>query len=399
MLERLAGHEFYCFLDGMSGYFQIPIAPEDQANTTFTCPFGTFAYRRIPFWLSNAPATFQRCMLAIFNRMVGEIMEVFMDDFSVYGDSFTHCLHNLELVFKRCEETNLALCWDKCHFMVREGIALGHKISKQGIEVDCTKIETITKLPPSIYVKGIRSFLGHAGFYRSFIKNFSKIALPLTKLLEKDAPFQFTPECTAALETLKEKLTHAPIMVTPDWSLPFEMMCDASDYVVAAVLGQRREKHFQPIYYESKTLNDAQGNYTTTEKELLAVVYAFDKFRPYLVLSHVVVYTDHLTIRYMMSKADAKKEAENVAVDHLSRLEAAPVDNFVEEIDDSFPGERLLAMTLVDSVTPWYSDFANYLVGKQLPKGMATHAKRKFFSDLKHYSGKILTSLGSEQMA
>ncbi|CAL1412644.1 unnamed protein product [Linum trigynum] len=405
MLERLAGHEFYCFLDGMSSYFQIPIAPEDQAKTTFTCPFGTFAYRRIPFGLCNAPATFQRCMLAIFDRLVGEIMEVFMDDFSVYGDSFSHCLHNLELVLKRCEETNLALSWEKCHFMVREGIVLGHKISKQGIEVDRAKIETISKLPPPISVKGIRSFLGHAGFYRRFIKDFSKIALPLTKLLEKDAPFQFTPECTAAFETLKEKLTHAPIMVTPDWSLPFELMCDASDYAAGAVLGQRREKHFQPIYYASKTLNDAQENYTTTEKELLAVVYAFDKFRPYLVLSHVVVYTDHSAIRYLMSKADAKprlirwilllqefdieirdkKGAENVAADHLSWLEASPVDNFVEEIDDSFPGERLLAMTLVDSVTPWYSDFANYLVGKQLPKGMATHAKRKFFYDLKHY--------------
>ncbi|CAL1407727.1 unnamed protein product [Linum trigynum] len=133
MLERLAGHEFYCFLDEMSEYFQIPIAPEDQAKTTFSYPFGTFAYRRIPFRLCNAPATFQRCMLAIFDRLVGEIMEAFMDDFSVYGDSFSHCLHNLELVLKRCEETNLALSWEKCHFMVREGILLGHKISKMGI--------------------------------------------------------------------------------------------------------------------------------------------------------------------------------------------------------------------------------------------------------------------------
>ncbi|CAL1402076.1 unnamed protein product [Linum trigynum] len=176
MLERLAGHEFYCFLDGMSGYFQIPIAPEDQVKTTFTCPFGTFAYRRIPFGLCNAPATFQICMLAIFDGLVREIMEVFMDDFSVYGDSFTHCLHNLELVLKRCDKTNLELNWEKCHFMVREGILLGHKISKQGIKVDRAKIETISKLPPPISMKGIRSFPGHAGFYRLFIKDFSKIA-------------------------------------------------------------------------------------------------------------------------------------------------------------------------------------------------------------------------------
>ena len=150
MIERLAGHAYYCLLDGMSGYLQIPIAPEDQEKTTFTCPFGTFAYRRMPFGLCNAPATFQRCMLAIFEDMVGESMEVYMDDFSVFGNSFDECLHNLELVLQRCEDTNLVLNWEKCHFMAQEGIVLGHKISKQGIEVDYAKVEVISKLPPPL---------------------------------------------------------------------------------------------------------------------------------------------------------------------------------------------------------------------------------------------------------
>ncbi|CAL1400309.1 unnamed protein product [Linum trigynum] len=153
---------------------------------------------------------------------------------------------------------NLALNWEKCHFMVREGIVLRHKISKMGIEVDRAKIKTISKLHPPTSVKGIRSFLSHAGLYRRFIKDFSKISLPLTKLLEKDAPFQFTDACIAAFTTLKEKLTHAPIMVAPDWSLPFELMCDASDFGVGAILGQRRDQHFRPIYYASKTLSDSQ---------------------------------------------------------------------------------------------------------------------------------------------
>jgi len=139
MLERLAGHPYYCFLDGFSGYFQIHIAPEDQEKTTFTCPYGTFAYRRMPFGLCNAPATFQRCMMAIFKDMVEDFMEVFMDEFSVFGDSFESCLKNLEKVLIRCEETNLVLSWEKCHFMVQEGIVLGHKISKEGIEVDKAK--------------------------------------------------------------------------------------------------------------------------------------------------------------------------------------------------------------------------------------------------------------------
>ncbi|GJX61248.1 reverse transcriptase domain-containing protein [Tanacetum coccineum] len=169
MLERLAGNEYYCFLDGFSGYFQIPIDPNDQEKTTFTCPYGTFAYRRMPFGLCNAPGTFQRCMMAIFHDMIEKTMEVFMDDFSVFGSSFSTCLSHLEKMLKRCEDTNLALNWEKSHFMVKEGIVLGHKISKSGIEVDRAKIDVIAKLPHPTTVKGIRSFLGHAGFYRRFI--------------------------------------------------------------------------------------------------------------------------------------------------------------------------------------------------------------------------------------
>ncbi|GJY43198.1 reverse transcriptase domain-containing protein [Tanacetum coccineum] len=249
MLERLAGNEYYCFLDGFSGYFQIPIDPQDQEKTTFTCPYGTFAYRRMPFGLCNAPGTFQRCMMAIFHDMIEETMEVFMDDFSVFEDSFSSCLSHLDKMLKRCEDTNLVLNWEKCHFMVKEGIVLGHKISKSGIEVDKAKVDVIAKLPHPTSVKGIRSFLGHAGFYRRFIQDFSKIARPMTHLLEKDTPFIFSKECIESFNILKKKLTEAPILVAPDWDLPFEIMCDASDYAVGAVLGQRKTKHFQPIHY------------------------------------------------------------------------------------------------------------------------------------------------------
>ena len=184
MLERLAGHDYYCFLDGYSGYNQIHIDPEDQEKTTFTCPYGTFVYRRMPFGLCNAPATFQRCMIAIFSDMVEKYIEVFMDDFSVFGSSFDGCLANLGLVLERCEETNLVLNWEKCHFMVKEGIVLGHRISSQEIEVERAKIEVSEKLPPPTSIKGIRSFLGHAGFYRRFIKDFSKITKPLCRLID-----------------------------------------------------------------------------------------------------------------------------------------------------------------------------------------------------------------------
>ncbi|KAJ9561576.1 LOW QUALITY PROTEIN: hypothetical protein OSB04_006736 [Centaurea solstitialis] len=243
-------------------------------------------------------------------------------------------------VLARCEESHLVLNWEKCHFMVREGIVLGHKISKDGLEVDKAKINTISKLPPPTNIKGVRSFLGHAGFYRRFIKEFSKITRPLTKLLEKDAPFIFYEGCTIAFETLKHQLTNAPIMVPPDWSQPFEIMCDASDYAVGAVLGQRINNHFQPI-----------KNYTTTEKELLAVVFAIEKFRSYLVLAKIIVYTDHSALKYLFAKQDAKprlirwilllqefdievrdkKGAENLAADHLSRLENLDMDSGSKE--------------------------------------------------------------------
>nr|GEZ88177.1 reverse transcriptase domain-containing protein [Tanacetum cinerariifolium] len=241
ILTRLVTEwRYYCFLDGFSGYFQIPIDPRDQEKTTFTCPYGTFAHRRMPFGLCNALGTFQRCMLAIFHDMVEKTMEVFMDDFSVFGNSFENCLSRLDKMLQR-------------------------------IEVDKAKIDVIDKLPHPTTVKGVRSFLGHVGFYRRFIQDFSKLSRPMTHLLEKNTPFIFSEDYIKAFQTLKKKLTEAPILIAPNWDLPFELMCDASDFTIGAVLRQRHEKHFRPIHYASKTWNDVETNYTTTKKEMLAV--------------------------------------------------------------------------------------------------------------------------------
>ena len=144
-----------------------------------------------------------------------------MDDFSVFGDTYDDCLANLAKVLWQCEETNLVLNWEKCHFMVREGIILGHRITRHGIEVDKAKVDVIEKPPPPISVKCVRSFLGHAGFYRRFIKDFSKVVKPLCKLLEKDTTFKFDEECLRAFNDLKSWLVSTPIIVTPDWDLPF----------------------------------------------------------------------------------------------------------------------------------------------------------------------------------
>ena len=218
MMDRLAGHPHYCFLDGYSGYNQIAIAYEDQEKTTFTCTYGTFAFRRMPFGFCNAPATFQICMMFMFSDLVKEVMEIFMDDFSVYGSNFERCLKNLETVLQRCQNKNLALNWEKCHFMVAESIVLGHKISAAGLEVDQEKFSIIKTLLPPTTIKGIRSFLGHVGFYRRLIRDFSKISRPICRLLEKDEKFDFDESCKAAFEDIKSRLVTTPIMVTPDWN-------------------------------------------------------------------------------------------------------------------------------------------------------------------------------------
>ncbi|XP_075076911.1 uncharacterized protein LOC142163514 [Nicotiana tabacum] len=272
-----------------------------------------------------------------------EIIKGFMDDFSV-GDSFEHCLNNLRQVLKRCEETNLVLNWKKCHFMVDEGIVLGHKISKYGIEVNRAKIEIISKLPPPTSVKGVRSFFGHAGFYRHFIKYFSKIANPMCKLLEKDAKFVFDGKGLKAFEELKQ-----------------------SGVAIGAMLGQRHNKVLHLVYYASKTLNGAQMNYTVTEQQLLAIVYAFEKFRASL----------------LGSKVKDRKGTQNQVADHLSRLEEAGRPKGDLEINDAFQDEHILALS--STFAPWYADIANYLVSELIPYGLESYQKKKFLIDCRQY--------------
>ncbi|CAM8880335.1 unnamed protein product [Rhodiola kirilowii] len=296
MLDRFAGKPYFCFLDGFSGYNQIPIAPDNQEKTTFTCPFGTFAFRRMSFGLCNAPDTFQRVVTSIFSDMIGTFIEVFMDDFTVYGNTFDACLDNLS-----------------------------HIVSHEGIEVDKAKIDLIVTLPYPSTVCDIKSFLGHAD------------------------------SCREAFDELKQALTSTPIIRAPEWDQPFKIMCDASDYAVGAVLSQKVDKKSVVIYYASRTLDAAQRNYSTTEKELLAVVFALEKFRSYLLGTKVVVFSDHTSIRYLMTKKEAKprlirwilllqefdleikdkKGIENTVADNLSRLVR---EEEAGQISETLPG-------------------------------------------------------------
>ncbi|PIN21729.1 DNA-directed DNA polymerase [Handroanthus impetiginosus] len=287
MLDRLVGKEFYCFLNGYS------------EKITFTCPYDTFAFRRMSFGLCNAPATFQRCMMTIFSDMVENFLEVFMDDFSVYENSFDECLNNLS-----------------------KGIVLGHKVSNRGNEVDKAKLKIIEKLRLPTSVKGVHSFLEHAGFYRRFIKDFSKISKSLCNLLEKDIPFKFDDACLDAFNDLKGRLISAPIITVLDWSFPFELMCDASDFTIGAVLGLRK----------------------------VLLLQEFD-----------------LEIR-------DRKGTENQIADHLFRLESPAKTDEPNLINDNFPDEQLLA--IIASDVPWYADIVNYLTSYENAKIYKEKTKR-----------------------
>nr|GEU36745.1 reverse transcriptase domain-containing protein [Tanacetum cinerariifolium] len=350
-LKDLPPHFEYAFLEGDD---KLPVnIPKDLSveektaliteKTTFTSPYEKFTYRPMPFGLCNAPGTFQRCMMAIFYDMIKKTMEVFMDDFSVFRNSFQSYFSHLENILKRCEDPNLCLNWEKSQFMVKEGIVLGHKFSKEGIEVDKSKVDVITKLPHPTTVKGIRSFLGYAGFYRRFIKGFSKIARPMTRLFEKDT-HSFSPKSVEAFQTLKRKLTQAPILIALDWDMPFELMCDASDFAIGVVLG---------IVY---TDNSAHK-------------YLFAKKDSKARLLRWVLFLQEFTFKVIDTKGD-----ENLAADHLSRLEN-PHQNVLDpkEINESFPLETLnLVSTHGNSSTPWFAGFANYHAGNFVVKGMSS---------------------------
>ncbi|KAL1564077.1 hypothetical protein AAHA92_06480 [Salvia divinorum] len=289
-----------------------------------------------------------------------------MDDFTVYGDSFDACLHHLD----------------------------------RGIQVDPTKVDVIAKLPYPTNQKEIRGFLGHAGFYRRFIKDFAKIAQPLTRLLQNKVDFDFDQSCKDAFQLLKQKLVTAPIIRSPDWNLPFEIMCDASDFSVGAVLGQKIDGKNYVIFYASNTLNQAQRNYDTTKKEMLAVVYSFEKFRPYLLGSKVIVYTDHAVIKYLLGKRESKprlicwvlllqkidwevkgnKGTENKVADHLSRIKQGEEE---EAIPDAFPEEHLFS-TMHSQLTSWTHQLAQ-LDPAEISAGVTRLKEEQWFADLANY--------------
>lgn len=434
ILDQVAGHECYSFLDGFSGYNQVSIRESDQLKTTFTTEWGTFAFTRMPFGLCNAPGTFQRLMMDIFKDFLRHFIEVFIDDFAVFSDRKSH-LECLQKTFDRCRETNLKLHPGKCFFGMSSGVLLGHVVSQSGLQVDVEKVRVILSLLPPTSVKEIRGFLGCVGYYRRFIDGYAKKAIPLTELLKKDTDFEWTGKRQQAFEDLKIQLAKAPILSVPDWMKEFHVTVDASGWCLGSILWQQNtDKRENPIYYASRQMSLAERNYTTTEREALAVVYSCKKFRHYLLGYKVIFHTDHDSLKYLVNKPDlsgriarwilllqefnyevvVKSGKANANADYLSRQRGKEsVADISAEFPDEFPDPSTNPVSARypesssieifylrhDSVSE-YQDIIDYLVESRYPDQMNREEKEIFQRKVAPYTlmGGVLFRLGTDDV-
>ena len=298
-LDTLAGSKWFTTLDLISGYWQVEMAPEDKEKTAFCTPEGLFEFNVMPFGLCNAPATFQRLMELILAGLQWSSCLVYIDDVIVLGRDFDDHLTNLQYVLERLQEAGLKLQPEKCHFCKDEVSYLGHIISRHGVSTDPSKTNKVSSWPQPTTKRDVQCFLGLANYYRRFIQGFAEIAQPLHKLTEK-RDFAWTSQCQDAFEELRRKLTSTPILAFPDFTKPFILDTDASDFGIGAVLSQiSKEGKEQVISYGSRLLTKAERRYCVTRRELLAVVTFGKQFRHYLVGKRFLLRTDHGSLSWL----------------------------------------------------------------------------------------------------
>lgn len=289
VLDNLGRATYFSTLDLASGFHQIEIEKEDREKTAFSTEEGHFQFRRMPFGLKNAPATFQR---AINNALAGLTPQqclVYLDDIIIYSKSLQEHINRLKNVFIKCRQANIKIQLDKSEFLHKSVKYLGHIITPDGVKPDPSKISAIKNFPVPKTRTEIKSFLGLFGYYRKFVKDFAKITKFLTVCLKKENKIIHTSEFLENFEYCKTLLTNEPLLQYPNFNKPFELTTDASKYALGAVLSQEGK----PICYASRTLNDTEQKYTTIERELLAIVWATKQFRPYLFGVKFTLYTDH----------------------------------------------------------------------------------------------------------
>jgi len=301
ILDQLGNSKYYSTLDLASGFHQILMKPEDRAKTAFSTANQHLEFCRMPFGLKGAPATFQRLMNSVLDGLIGEICFVYLDDIVIFSSTLEEHKSRLIQVFERLRQHSLLLQPDKCNFLKRRIKFLGHCITEDGVKPDEEKIACINKYPRPNNPKEIKSFLGLIGYYRRFIPDFAKVAKPLNNLLKKDIHFEWTQDQQNAFEKLKEIITTEPILQYPDFGKEFILTTDASKIALGAVLSQGKVGQDKPIAYASRTLNSAEQHYSTTELELLSILWATDHFRPYLYGRRFRIITDHRPLKWLLS--------------------------------------------------------------------------------------------------
>lgn len=304
ILDQLGKSKYYTTLDLAQGYHQVPMHPDHQSKTAFSTDKGHFEFLRVPFGLKGAPATFQRLMNTVLTGLNGLKAFVYLDDIIIYALNITDHSKKLEEVFTRLREFNLKLKPSKCSFMRKEVNYLGHVITDKGVKPDPLKIKCVLDFPIPQNTKEIKSFLGLSGYYRRFIPSYGQISKPLTSLLKKDAHFKWSDLCQEAFDKLKTILTREPLLQYPDFSKPFNLTCDASNFAIGCVLSQGVIGQDAPIAYASRNLNKAEQNYNTTEKELCAIVWGVKQFRPYLLGQKFKIITDHRALSWLFNIKD-----------------------------------------------------------------------------------------------
>jgi len=293
ILDQIGSAKYFSVFDLASGFHQIPMSEADAPKTAFSTPFGHYEFKRMPFGLKNAPATFQRLMDRVLSGLQGIELFVYLDDIVIYASSLTEHNKKFNKLAERLRNANLRLQPDKCEFLRKEVVYLGHVINETGVKPDPKKIEAVSNFPRPKNTKHIKQFLGLAGYYRRFLSNFSKTARPLTALLKKDEPFVWQEPQETAFVTLRNQLCTEPLLQHPDFTRPFVLTTDASGYAIGGILSQGDVGKDKPIAYASRLLNKAEQNYSTIEKESLAIVYCVNHFRPYLYGNKFTIVTDH----------------------------------------------------------------------------------------------------------
>ena len=395
LLDQLNGAQFFSKIDLRSGYHQIRIHEVDVHKTAFRTRYGHFEFLVLPFGLTNAPATFMQLMQQIFHPYLDQFVVIYLDDILVYSKTKEDHKKHLKIVLQLLRENQLYAKLNKCEIFMKQVSFLGHLITQDGIYMEQEKIKSIIDWPIPKSVTEVRSFLGLAGFYRKFIKNYSQMTSIINDLLQKNVPFVWTSKHTEAFETIKQAVVSAPVLKTPDSSLPFVVTVDASGYAVGASLSQDQGKGLQPIAFMSKKMLPAERNYPVHEQELLAVILALREWRHYLHGQKFKVITDHHSLKYLQTQpqlsrrqtrwneflaefdfeTEYQKGKTNVVADALSRrpdhqvnaTSGIVVSSLIDLIRDNYhldPGTQVLISLSPEHLASYQMKFEDGLLYK-----------------------------------